>query len=214
MSKKTTLKSAALLLMCGMIAFSSTALGQKNDSTAAIEKQRREMESLETSSRLNPASIALHQRLSNTVVENERISFIQEAVRAGDRSVVPYLKARLEGGFGPANYLDVGLVALGESSYVDKAIEELKSNNYVVQVDAIWKLTRFKTKESYRKLYDLLDDMTNRDPDPNDDALYRPLAYVVMDELSSTVENPPKGKGSNDAAAWKAWFARNKQLIE
>ncbi|MEP6848854.1 MAG: hypothetical protein ABI999_08345 [Acidobacteriota bacterium] len=116
--------------------------------------------------------------------------------------------------FSPAQHLDLALVALGEIQYIDKAIEELKSEEYVVQVDAIWRLARFKTKESYRKLYELLDDETNRATSRDTHSIVRTLADVTKDELLATVEDPPKGKDAHDTAAWKAWFAKNKQPIE
>ena len=206
-------KTVSITLVCFIVS-SIVVLGQNNDSTAQFEKQRRDDEALVATANANPASKALDRRLASTVVDRERVEILQEAVKTGDRGIIPYLKARRELGLGPAQHLDLALVALGETQYVDNAIEDLKSSAYVIQVDAIWRLARFKTKESYRKLYELLDDETNRATALDTHSIVRTLASVTKDELLATVEDPPKGKDAYDTAAWKAWFAKNKQLIE
>jgi hypothetical protein len=190
-------------------------MGQKNDSTVAIEKQRRNDENLELTANASPASRTLHQRLSSTVIDDERVAILQAAVKSGDRSIVPYLEARREMRLGPAQELDLALVALGATEYVNSAIEDLKSEDAGTRYWAVWRLARFNTKEAFRKLYELLDDNKSRDDHRGaNDYVIEPMSWVTMEILSSTVEDPPKDKDAHNAAAWKAWFARNKQLIE
>ena len=163
----------------------------------------------------NLASKALHQRLISSVAEPEMIKILQEAVKTGDRSIVPYLNARWEMGLGPAQHLDIALVALGETQYVDKTIEDLKSEDAAIRYYAVWRLARFNTKESYRKLYELLDDDASRDDHRGaDDYVIMPMSWVTMEILRSTVKGPPRGKDAADRAAWKAWFQKNKHLID
>lgn len=196
-----------ILIFGWLIIFSTIAFAQNNDSTAEFEKQRRNQENLEVASEMSPASRIMHQRFIRDLDGKDGVKILQDAVLIGDRSVVPYLKARKELGLGPAQYIDLALVALGETQYVELAIEELKSKDPVIQYYAVWKLARFKTKESYRKLYELLDDNTNRDPNPDDDQPIETLSWVTKEMLSSTVENPPKNQ--QDTEAWKEWFKKN-----
>ncbi|MEZ5428183.1 MAG: HEAT repeat domain-containing protein [Pyrinomonadaceae bacterium] len=181
------------------------------NSDVLAEKNRRDREALETTANLSVASKTLHERLSEATSQKDFSRYLSDAVLVGDRSIIPYLKARLEGNFGDDQILEIALVNLGETQYVNETIEELKSEDYLVQYRAIWKLARFKTTESYRKLYELLDDNTNRDKNPDDDAVVRTLSQVTKDELFSTVENPPSDQNSTEA--WKEWF-KSRHLIE
>lgn len=200
-------KNIFLLICMCLLIFSSVVLGQNNDSTADFEKQRRDYQALETAIDLSSASRAMHERFINDREGSDGVKILQDAVTIGDRSVVPYLKARKELGLGPAQYLDIALVALGEKQYVDLAINELKSENATVRYYAIWKLARFKTKESYRKLYELLDDVTVRDPDPDDDQPIETSSWVTKEILFTTVQNPPSSRQSTEA--WKEWFKKH-----
>jgi HEAT repeat protein len=199
------------LIFLGLIFFSTGILAQNvrhaEVSSASVEKSRRDQENLERTADLSPASRALHESLSRPISDSDRAKLVQDAVIIGDRSVIPYLKARLEGGYGPPHHLDIALVSLGETQYVDKAIKELESEDYMTKVYAIWKLARFKTKESYRKLYELLDDVTPRDDYPEDDAIIQTLSVVTKRQMASAVENPPSDQDST--AAWKEWFKKN-----
>lgn len=202
------MKKSIFLIICGwLMIFSSVVLGQNNGSTADFEKQRRDYQALETAIDLSVASKAIHERFINDPDGRNGIKILQDAVTTGDRSIVPYLKARKELGLGPAQYLDIALVALGETQYVDLAIEELRSENAAVRYHAIWRLARFKTKESYRKLYELLDDVAVRDPNPDDDQPIETLSWVTKEILFTTVENPPSSRQSTEA--WKTWFKEN-----
>jgi hypothetical protein len=107
----------------------------------------------------------------------------------------------------------VALVHLGETQYVDEAVKELKSSDAMDRHYAVWKLARFKTRESYRKLYELLDDNTNRDHDPFDGQNVLPLSWVTIEVLLTIEKDPPKVKERHDTEGWKAWFVKNK-LVE
>lgn len=156
----------------------------------------------------------LDERLSAVSKDNDFSQIISEIVRANDRSVIPYLKARLVVYDRRNLDIEVALVKLGDTEYFNKAVTDLSSRDVVVPYYAVWKLSLFKTKEAYRKLFELLDDETNRDDNPNDDAVIETISSIVKDRLAQTVDNPPQGMEKYNTKVWKAWFARNKHLIE
>lgn len=156
----------------------------------------------------------LDERLAKAATSEEFSQAISEIIQRNDRIVVPYLKARLVLDNEGWVYIEVALVHLGEREYFDKTVEELKSKDIVVPYYAVWKLSLFKTKEAYRKLFELLDDETPRVEKQAIDAQVLTLSGLVKDRLASTEDNPPKGANVYDTKAWKAWLARNKHLIE
>ena len=63
----------------------------------------------------------------------------------------------------------------------------------------------------------VLDDSTVRDDSQTNDEVIRPNSELVMEELGEKFKDSPKrpnGVVSYDTTAWKAWFEKNKQLIE
>jgi len=180
---------------------------QNNDSQADFEKHRRDRQALDTAIALSLSSKDLHERFIKTSVSNEEVRILQDAVKSGDRSIVPYLKARRQLGLGPAQHIDIALVALGEMQYFDLAVKESNSEDAATRYWAIWRLARFKTKESYRKLYELLDDNTDRDDGQGDDYVIMPVSWVTKEILSSEFKDAPKYTESTEA--WKEWFRKN-----
>ena len=151
----------------------------------------------------------LYEKVANNSKDYDEI--FSEAAKSKDSSLVPYLKARMECNYDSKIIIEVTLVPLGETQYVDSSIEELKSDEPAARSWATWKLVRFKTKEAYRALYETLDDDRNRDPVPDDDAPIMPQSWVTKDILADFVDNPPKDRQST--AAWKDWF-KNNHLID
>ena len=191
---------------------SNSSLGGKNDSASQLSCDN---ETFEKIADLSTEARLLQQRLMVDVRRGDHSDVILEAAKTKDKGLVPYLKKLLECKYSVSPLVvEVALVSLGESEYVDKTIGELKSKDTTVQSYAVWKLARFKTKDSYKKLYELLDDNTNRQGPVNDytDYIIPPLSLVAMEELSSTVDDPPKDQYS--VVAWKKWFENHKELIQ
>ena len=178
------------------------------------EKYNSDQAALEDAASLSPAAKALHERLSRNLSEIEVSKALDYVVASGDKSVVPYLRARLKADYGSKSEIEVALVRLGESEYFTKTLDELSSEDVSVQNLAVRKLSMFKTKEAYRKLYQLLDDEKVRDRGGHGDYIVPSLAYMVKDRLALTVENPPVGADKYSTAAWKAWFQINRHLID
>lgn len=200
-------KKTILIIFVWSIVLSIDVMAQNIAPTIEFEKQRRARQALDKAINATPSSKELHERFIETSSTNEEVQILQDAVKSDDRSIVPYLKARRDFGLGPAQHIDIALVALGETQYVDLAIEELNSEDPVVRYYAVWRLARFKTKASYQKLYELLDDVKNRDPVPDDDQPIETMSWVTKDILYSAVDDPPSDKYGTKA--WKKWFKKN-----
>jgi hypothetical protein len=193
-------------LFVALFMFAVPGWAQNNDSRQTeFEKQRRDWENLQITAASSVASRFLHERLSSPGTDCE--SALNDAVLQGDKSIIPYLKARKEGGFGPAQYIDLALVALGETRYVDLAIEETRSEDPATRSWATWRLVKFKTKASYQRLYEMLDDVKYGNVPKDVDYLIDSMSRVTMDWLSSEVEDPPKNR--SNVAEWKEWFKKN-----
>jgi hypothetical protein len=200
------------LLVVAMV-LSISAFGQDPDAlrqlAERVEKSRREQAAIDQGVEYSRTARAIHESSGK-----ERSRLLSDAVQAGDSSIIPYLIAAVAANWSGSPELEVALVQLGEKEYFDKTVTELSSKDATVRYYAIWKLAMFKTKGAYRKLYELLDDEAVRDDGDHGDYIVLPLAHIAKERLASTVDNPPKGKDAYDTAAWKAWFAKNKHLIE
>jgi HEAT repeat protein len=110
---------------------------------------------------------------------------------------------------------DVALAKLGRTEYLKRILSQTdKSKNILIRYEAIRKLILIDSKESYTKLYELLDD-TNEIKSESDDVTFVSIAGFVIGELSKVVDCPPTEKGkfiSNEMAVklWKDWFKRQK----
>lgn len=181
-----------------------------------IERTNRDAAAMEKGASASPAAKALHERISQQggLSERDLSKVMADVISAGDKSVIPYLKARLDADYGGKSQIEVVLVRLGEKEYIDRTVEELSSKDISIQDLAVWKLSMFKTKEAYRELYKLLDNETVRGPVNQGDYSVPSLASVVKDTLILTVDNPPSGAHKYSTPAWKAWFETNRQLID
>lgn len=177
------------------------------------DKYIADQSAMERAASSSASARALHYRLSKISSESDFTRALDNVVSSGDKSVIPYLKARLDADHSGKNEIEVALVRLGETEYFDRAVEELSSRDVTIQNVAIWKLSMFKTKEAYRKLYELLDDESVRDVDGHGDYVVPSLAFMVKDRLASTVQSPPIGGYKYSTTAWKAWFEKNRHLI-
>lgn len=215
---KIEVKNSLLILFVSSIGLVMPALAQdpeiQRSREVRLEKVQREQIAIEKAANSSSASRALHDRVSTSATSQEQTDAIVEAGRTGDKAVIPYLKALVAANDSRSYEVEIALVHLGNNEYFSKTVVELSSEDPGVRYYAIGKLSRFKTKEAYRKLYELLDDDTDRDDNPKDDAIIRTNAEVVKDWLASTVENPPTASDQCKTAKWKEWFEKNKHLIE
>lgn len=159
-----------------------------------------------------PQAKDLRDVLMSATTSQDCSQAIYPFVEQNERRIIPYLKTHLELYNVCKSEINVALVRMGEDEYYQRILSELKSDVPVVRVKAIEKLSLLKSKESYRKLYELLDDTSGGKS--GSDYIVRQMNYYVMDRLLRTVENPPTGPTRYDPAVWKAWFEKNKHLIE
>jgi hypothetical protein len=104
----------------------------------------------------------------------------------------------------------IALAKLGDPDVLPEVFAELESPDFLAQDAATAKLGAIGGKEAYRKLFQLLDDTTPR-PSTARDEITLPRSAHAMGALSQLFDDTPK---SGDRAAWKAWAAKNKHLIE
>ncbi len=183
-----------------------------------IENQRQKTAALEAIFELSPATKALRGKANVSMGD-----LIAEATKTGDPALKPHLKVlarerESRTSIGSAgSQAHIALAKLGDTEAFSEILSELNDHEIWVQDTAIAKLARIGSKEAYQKLYQLLDDMTNRDKSV-DDLIIRPKAFTVMRKLGEVIDNPPRLPNGliNDieVAPWKAWFAKNKHLID
>jgi len=211
---KTTLLGTLLLLIMATV-----ATAQDNSEFERRQQQKQQKEStLQQAVAASASAKALKAK-----VDAQESDVILEAAKTGDKSLIPYLKLLATGEFkrtieGSAAFeAHVALVKLGEEEASTEIFAELDSESPRVQNAAIAKFALVGNKVAYKKLYELLDDIANRSSETTDVA-YGSKSRTVMVYLGRTVDNPPLLPNGNvnyyDISVWKAWFAKNKHLIE
>lgn len=213
--KKTIFLAIILLLTLTSISF---AQGITEEFERRQEQTRQREAALQQAANASPSAKTLKAK-----VDAQESDVILEAAKTGDQSLKPYLKLlaadkeRRSRNGSAAFQAHIALAKLGDKEVLPEIFAELNASEVWVQDAAIAKLARIGGKEAYRKLYELLDDMTNRDKIIDDDVI-RPKAFTVMRQLGEVVENPPRFPNGLiqdlEVAPWKAWFAKNKHLIE
>ncbi len=216
------MKKTIFLLFAISMLLTITAFAQDPESSRMARersaKQRLKTAALEAILELSPAAKALRGKVNVSMGD-----LIAEATKTGDPALKPHLKvlavereSRISIG-SAGSQAHIALAKLGDMEAFSEILAELNDDEIWVQDTAIAKLARIGGKQAYRKLYELLDDMTNRDKSV-DDLIIRPKAFMVMRQLGEIIENPPRLPNGliNDleVAPWKAWFAKNKHLIE
>ncbi len=204
------MKRTILQLLLLLVATVNIAVAQDNSKYEEWKQQKQQREAaFEQTITASPAAKILHEKLEQNVSPEENGKIILAAGKAGDKSVIPYLKLlAVKDPF----YADVALAQLGENEYYEKILAELNNIRYT----AISKLVLIGNKAAYKKLYELLNDTSV--PPVSGDILHSSKSEIVMIYLGREVKNPPRLPNGNvnttDVADWKAWFARNKHLIE
>lgn len=213
------IKSFLSVLFAGFFLSTATVFAQdprfEQDVKEKIEKSRRDRAALEAAANASDSAKALAQKFAVASSENQIKQIIDDVVQNGDKSVIPYLKSLLAGGFtGSSSLIEVALFQMGEEEYLNKAMKEISSDTAQIRYIAIWKLAQFKDKRAYRKLYELLDDETIREKNTANDYLVPTMSGMVKEELARTVDDPPKGADRFSTEAWKKWFEDHPSLLD
>jgi len=196
-----------------------TALGQDPEQLRKLkefqERGERITKAYDAISHTSPSLRSLNE-------SGKRKEMIIEAGKTGDLGVIshlrvlaydkdPFSKLVPRSLIGTDAYLaHIALAKLGEPDVLPEVFAELESSDYWAQNAAIAKLGEIGGKEAYRKLFQLLDDTTPR-PSTARDEITGTRSEFAMGALGRIFNDTPK---SSDPAAWKAWAAKNKHLIE
>ncbi len=156
-------------------------------------------------------------------LRGDTVGMIVEATKTEDPALIPHLKVlasdeKWRSMRDRAEFqAHVALAKLGEPFALPEIFSEVDSRDYLTRSGAVAKLAQIGNRDSYRKLFALLDDTTVRDDNKAMDVIIHPNSELVMEELGSIfkdVPRKPNGVVSYDTPAWKEWFAKNKHLIE
>jgi len=214
------MKNKVLLTLFVLLAVTvNIAVAQDNSEFERRQQQKQQKETtLQQAADISPTAKVLKAK-----VEQGDEGAILEAAKTGDQSLKPYLKAlaadeqRRTNQNSSAFAAHIALAKLRDDEALQQIFAELKSEDFSVQDSAIAKLALSSQKAAYRKLYELLDDTEPRQS-RSSHGFYNTKSVIVMYELGRAVENPPLLANGmvNDRyiSAWKAWFAKNKHVIE
>ncbi len=211
------MKKTIFLLTILLLTTATITLAQDDSDIKQWREQKRQKEAaLQQAAEKSESAMALKAK-----VDEQKEGVILEAVKTGDRSLTPYLKQLASNETQRSNQnsyafqAHAALAKLGDENALQEILDELKSDNLRVKGSAIAKLALVGSKTAYRKLFELLDDTLHRPTGVGD--VYGSNSRVAMIYLGKTVENPPRlpnGNVERSIPAWKAWFAKNKHLIE
>jgi HEAT repeat protein len=159
------------------------------------------------------------------VVKEGNYDAILAAGKSNDRTLIPYLKtlASKSGSKSLENSAafkaHVALAELGDEEAIGEILAEVDASDPYMQDSAMKKLSYIKGQKAFAKLYSLLDDFAERaDPNVKSGVVYFPRASMAVLFLSQMVENPPTAIGvygtRENVELWKAWFEKNKHLLE
>jgi HEAT repeat protein len=181
---------------------------------AYFEFARKKNAALDAIAGISPALSALRENA---------VGMIIEATKTEDPALIPHLKVlasdeKWRSKTGRAEFqAHIALAKLGEPVALQEIFSEVDSRDYLIRSAAVAKLAQIGSKDAYRQLYELLDDTTVRDDNKANDVIIYPNSKLVMEELGKIFKDVPRrpnGVVSYDTAAWKAWFEKNKRLIE
>jgi hypothetical protein len=163
----------------------------------------------------NAASLSKSATELQTKLINDHKTAIFEAVEIGDDSLMPLIEIYAELGMYNA---DTALAKSGRTEYLTKIIRQTDKNSRIQdRYIAIRKLILIANRDSYQRLYELLDD-TEVPVSPSGDEIYQSIASLVINQLSQTVSNPPALRNIYDTTQrikiWKKWFEEHKELTE
>ena len=220
-NKETTeryMLNKAIVWFLAILILSLTALAQATHEETVKRKELARKQKAEMQMAIQDSESAKRLKL---LVDSGNSKSILEASETRDQSLLPYLRiiasnedqrTRRESA---AFYAHIALARFEESGIFDEILREIDSDNNAVQDAGISKLTLISSKAAYRRLFKLLDDFKDRQSsDGNPDIAWGSKSRATMSFLSQTVANPPTGRDRYNVEAWKAWFAKNKHLID
>jgi len=215
------MKKTIFLVIMLLLVTANVAPAQDNSKFEQMQEAKRQKEVVLQWA----ADMSSTARELKTKVDAQEVGVILEAAKTGDQSLKPYLKILAANEQRRTNMNSVefeahtALAKLGDEEALLQILTELDSKQHpVVRIGAIRKLSFVGSKSAYRKLYELLDDTAPlRDNTSHSDVSYVSIAENVMRELARAVDAPPQmssNRTTANVAEWKAWFAKNKHLIE
>ena len=156
-------------------------------------------------------------------VEDGNYDAILEAGNSDDKSLIPYLKSMTLNSKDKWNEASrafkaqIALAKLGDQDAFNEILAETDAPEPYVQDSALKKLSLVGGNKSFKKLYSLLDDFSDRKGEAID-VIYFPRGSLAITLLSQMVSDPPtnpKRYGmQEDVKLWKAWFEKHKQLLD
>jgi HEAT repeat protein len=210
------MKIILLFVICFLMTPAASSQDSKmmREAQATMERGRKKTAALDAIASMSPQLGALRENA---------VSMIIEATKTEDPALIPHLKvlasdekARVIKGSAEFQ-AHIALAKLGEAFALPEIFAEVDRPNSLTRSGAIAKLAQIGTREAYHKLYVLLDDSSVREERIIVDEIIRPNSELVMQELCELFSDAPKKKNgvvSYDDAAWKAWFDKNRHLIE
>jgi hypothetical protein len=109
---------------------------------------------------------------------------------------------------------DVALAKAGNTKYLNRILSQTDASKVPrIRQEAVRRLILIGNNESYKRLYELLDDTTMPKSNGGDD-LELPVSEAIMYELEKVVTNPPNLKKVYETIdrinLWKKWIKENK----
>jgi hypothetical protein len=214
--KNMKIKIFLLLVTCFLVTLDVSAQHSEmlKREQARMELARKKRAALDAIAGISPALNALRENA---------VGMIIEATKTKDPALIPHLKVlasdeKWRSMTGTAEFqAHIALAKLGEPFALQEIFSEVDSRDTLTRSAAVAKLAQIGSVDTYRKLYVLLDDSTVRDDNKSNDEVIRPNSELVMEELGKIFKDVPRrpnGVVLYDTTAWKAWFEKNKHLIE
>ena len=215
---KVKVKVRLLFLLSMVVVVTAINLNAQPD---YVESMRRQEVKMQREATLQAAAdVSDSARALKAKVDAQEYGAILEAVKTQDSSLIPYLKlvasdeaARSRSG-SFAFEAHVGLVKLGDAEAFSQILTEFEAENRgLLNGASLMKLGLIANKQAYRLLYTTLDN-DFRPSSGARDVFFPTRSVSAMSVLAITVKDPPTAKDTYNVQAWKAWFERNRHLID
>lgn len=209
------IKGFFLMLMISSLSLSAFAQSTHLETVKRIDAERNQRAAMQAA--IEDSESAKQLKL---LVDSGNYKAILAAAETRDPTLLPYLrilasdKEKRMRRQSAAFYAHVALAKFAESGTFDEILSELaRKDNRWIREAAIFKLALIGSKESFRLLLALLDDHSYI-PSEAIDLPAISVSRTVMSSLAQTVDCPPESSMRFSVDAWKAWFERNRHLID
>lgn len=225
-----------IIVITASLSFAGFVCGQERN--LQLEANLDLMKKINQAASLSKAAGELRIKLNNRV-KNVAV----DAIKSGDVTLIPLLELYADNGIQRMSYseltrrtepwiieshkqdngdADVALAKSGRTEYLTKILSQTdKSKDIRIRYEAVRKLSLIGNKAAYKRLLELLDDISIPPSTSNAsdfDELYSSISNVVMNSLTETVSEPPNLKDIYETdkrvLLWKKWFEEHKELTE